>query len=223
MEHEQEQENQEAIRLIDSNNNPSSSTSSNQCLIYTILIMIIIFIIIEILQFCSNINVLIKNISIANELNVVGYFNQCIKYPLIFKQWYIIYSLSASISACGILLCLIFDMSLIFQKLAFTFIKFNYFMYGPLLCGLTSSALVYYDKTMIFCNIKANLSIVQFSPGLLTNTIVFFIISIVIILVIETYESFYYIVDSILNKPNANMLIRYLFWKGIHGREIPIV
>lgn len=206
------------------NNNNTNSSSSNYYLSFTILLVIIIFIIIEILELASNVTFLIKTASRANNDNVIGYFNQCIKYTFIFKIWFIIYSLSASISACVILICILIDISIdisiLFEKFAYTFIKLNYFMFGPLLCGLTAFALIYHNKTMMLCNnINSNLSYVQFSPGLLTNTLTFFILSIIITLAFEGYESFNYIVDSILNKPNASIVIHYLFWRRINGRE----
>lgn len=182
------------------------SQSSNHATIYILLFICSLFLSVdglELFRLIDEWNLLHKELSSIN-------FEKCVKYPLIAKTGYTVFSFLAAFSAFLISILICFDLELFVEKFSHSYIKMIYFIFGPYMLTIGLIALNYWDKILFNCdNIRYSRI---FSYSNLFNLIVCLSVSFIITVGMLIYEVIVIYMNSIQQRNNGSNFIRKSFW-----------
>lgn len=140
-------------------------------------------------------------------------FEECIRFELIMKSVFSFFSLFASFSAFLVTSLLIINTNFFIEKLSPSFLNCNYFIFGPGLLAFSLLGIFNIDSIMYSCdknNVDYNNKVFSFSNFI---AVVFcFIISLVLTVIIEFFNSVTIFIDSILRKSSGNAMLGNAFW-----------
>jgi hypothetical protein len=150
-------------------------------------------------------------------LFVIPLFEKCIKYELISKTIFAIFSLISALSAFFLSTFLLFAQNFFLEKILKTFLYVNYLVFGPLMLTLSLLGIDYWDEIVYVCE-KNNLTNKEFSMSNTTSIVGCFLISVFITLLVEFLESFNFLLDSILKRNSGSVIIGKFYWKVVFLR-----
>ena len=137
-------------------------------------------------------------------------FNECIKWDLITRTSFNIFSLISSISAFTLTFLIIFDANVFLEKILSTYLYFNYLVFGPIMLAFSIIALENWNFTILECDKK------NFHNKLLSYSNILcvsgtFMISFFISITISIYKTINLYIDSNLKRPEGSPLLRKIF------------
>jgi len=147
-------------------------------------------------------------------------FESCIKYELISRTIYEIFSCASGISLMVVCLFVIFSIDLFLEKFLEVFLYFNYLVFGPFLLMCCFLCMIYWKDVMYVCD-REDLN----SKVVSASNIISFIGALILSLIVTSFIGFYRIfilyVDSILRRPDGSYILRKIFWKVILNNRQP--
>lgn len=151
-------------------------------------------------------------------LFVIPMFEKCIKYELISKTIFAIFSLISALSAFFLSFVLLFAQNFFIEKFLKTFLYVNYIIFGPLMLSLSILGINYWDEIIYVCE-KNQLSNKELSVSNTTSIISCFLISVILTLLVQFFESFNFLLDSITKRDTGSIIIGNFFWKFVFLRS----
>ena len=139
-------------------------------------------------------------------------FSDCIKFNLLGKTAFAIFSFLASF--CLTLICFLFinNPDYFVEKIFRAYIKLTYNIFGPIMLCFSIIGLYYFNELCYVCYNKKDLSAKILSVSTCFSLLSSFIISLAITIVSEFYLALYFIVDSITNKPGGSRWVKKVFY-----------
>lgn len=140
-------------------------------------------------------------------------FEECIRFELIMKSVFSFFSLFASFSAFMVTGLLILNSDYFLEKLSPSFLNINYYVFGPIMFAFSSLGILNIDSIMYSCD-KNNVDYTNkvFSFSNFIAVVFCFIISLVLTVIIEFFNSVTIFIDSILRKSSGNAFLANVFW-----------
>ena len=196
------------------NNNNNENIFSSSITVKIILIIALTLITIDFIQIISTLNYL----QLSSEILSKEIFNSCVKYQKITDIFFSMFGMLSGISASIICLTIMINIDIFNEKFGFTFLYFNYMIFGPYLLISCLLAFYYFDQISFYCDSKNNkIKYINFS------TIFCLIFSVSFSLTITTiYTAFDNIENfslSIRYDRNGNYLLGKIFWYFISYRN----
>jgi len=139
-------------------------------------------------------------------------FESCIKYELISKTVFSIYSFIAAFSAFFLAFFLLCGQEFFLNKLRTTYLYINYIVFGPLMAALSILGICHWEQVVYVCD-KNNLYSKEVSVSNSITIIGCFLISVVITVIVEFFESINFLLDSILKRNTGSHIIGRFFWQ----------
>ena len=156
----------------------------------------------------NNITKLNNNTIFFSEL-----FDKCIKSELIIKTVFSLYSFFASFSAFTLTSFIYLDTNYFMNKLSGTYLKLNYYIFGPLLLTISIMGFINLHEVIYLCDKnKMDYNNKVFSLSNFLVIIFCFSLSFIFTILVEFFAIFTIIIDSILRKNSGNQYIGTLFW-----------
>jgi hypothetical protein len=147
-------------------------------------------------------------------LFILPMFDKCIKYELISKTIFALFSLVSALSAFFLSFFLLFFQSFFLQKFLDTFLFVNYIIFGPLMLILSLLGMHYWDEVAYVCE-KNNLKNKEISASNTMTIAGCFLISFILTLLVEFFTSFNFLLDSIMKREYGSPIIGKFFWKVV--------
>jgi hypothetical protein len=138
-------------------------------------------------------------------------FDSCLKWELITKTVFGIFSFGAAISAFILSLGLLINADKFVNKFLEAFLYFNWLFFGPYMLGFAILAICYWNNVVYVCD-KNNIDNKVITPATVFSIFSCLIISSIIVISKSAYEIILFIHDSITRKPDGNAMVRKVFW-----------
>jgi hypothetical protein len=192
---------------------------SNNFTLYLILIICSMFVALDTLElykFSENWNLSLKTFN-------TQMFDKCIKYQMLAKACFSVFSLFAALSSFVITFFMIISVDYFINKLLNAYVYINTLIFGPYMLGMTILGLFNWDKILFICDNtnKEELHDRFLSFTNLFNIIACFILSFILTLGVTIYKSLELYINSILRKDDGNYIIRKLFWWAVYKNRNP--
>lgn len=146
-------------------------------------------------------------------------FDQCIKYPMMARTGFTIFSFFAAFSSFLIALLLMIDVEFFIEKIAKAYIHMLYTCFGPYMLGAGIVGVYYWDKILYHCESESITDIDDmkkmtkvFSFSNLFNLSACITLALVITLGMIVYESVTNYVNSIVQREEGSQILRKSFW-----------
>ena len=140
-------------------------------------------------------------------------FSSCIKFNLLSKTAFGIFSFLASVSLTSLCFLFIYNPDYFVEKVFYTYIRINYQLFGPIMLCFSIIGLYYFSDICYVCYDKRNLNAKRFSVNNCFSLLMSFVISLSITLISEIYMSIFFIINSITNKPGGQKWVKRVFYK----------
>ena len=150
-------------------------------------------------------------------LFIIPMFDKCIKYELISKTIFAIFSLISALSAFSLSFFLLSFQRLFFDKLLKTYLFANYIFFGPLMLTLSLLGVHYWDEVVYVCE-KNELKMKELSASNTMSIVGCFLISVILTLLVEFFDSFNFLLDSIIKRDPGCAILGKFFWKVVFLR-----
>lgn len=187
---------------------------SNNLALYMMLIICVVLVTVDSIEIYR----LIKTWGIIDRIDPVV-FTSCFQNEFLIKTTFSIFSFLAAVSALSLIFFLIISVELFFDKLLFTYIYTNYFIFGPCMLGFSILGLIYWNDVVYVCD-KRFMMNKEFSIGNMFCLLGCFLLSLTISIGFSVYNTIGLYVDSILRREDGNKYIRQLFWWAVfRGRS----
>ncbi len=181
---------------------------SSRCSLLIFLVISGILTFINIIEFYNFLAYLNEETLISSPL-----FEQCIRFELILKTVFSFLSLFSSFSAFLLTSFLIINMNYFIEKLSTSFLKCNYYIFGPVLLAFSILAILNIENLVYSCDkSNTNCSNKLFSFSNLIAIILCFLISFILTILVEFFNCVTIFIDSILRKSIGNQLLGKFFW-----------
>lgn len=138
-------------------------------------------------------------------------FENCIKYELISKTIFSIYSFISAFSALSLTLFLLSSQEFFLGKFLKSYLFINYIFFGPMMAALSLLGIYHWEESVYVCD-KNNLNNKELSVSNSVTIIGCFLLSLLITIVVEFFESFNFLLDSILKRETGSQIIGKFFW-----------
>lgn len=138
-------------------------------------------------------------------------FESCIKFELISKTIFSFYSFFAAFSAFSVTLFLLSAQEFFFEKFKTTYFYINYIFFGPLMAALSILGIYHWEEIVYVCD-KNNLSIKEVSISNSVTIIGCFLMSVLITVIVQFFQSLNFLLDSILKRNSGSHIIGRFFW-----------
>ena len=179
---------------------------SSNVSIYLLLIISLILVTIDVLE----LNNLLYTWKKESQIKTI-IFEECIKFDLLSKTCFSIFSFFSAISASFLTFFLIFNTDVFLDKFLSTFLYFNYMVFGPIMFAFSILGLAHWNDVMYVCS-KGNFHNKLLSYSNIISVFGALLISCAITILISIYKTINLYVDSTQRKPEGSDLLRKLFW-----------
>jgi len=153
----------------------------------------------------------------TDSLFILPVFEKCIKYELITKTIFALFSLISALSAFHLSFFLLFWQSFFLEKFLDTFLFVNYIFFGPLLLSVSLLGVHFWDDVGYVCE-KNDLKIKEISASNTMTIFGCFLISVILTLLVEFFNSLNFVLDSIMKRNSGSPIIGKFFWKVVSFR-----
>ncbi len=192
-----------------------NQTSSNNVTVYLLFVLCILFVLMDGFELIK----LSKSWSDSKVVFNSTIFEQCIKFKMLARTGFSIFSFLESFSSLTVSLLLCVSVEFFIEKFAKTYIYLNSLIFGPYLLGCRIIGIWFWDKVLYSCEDESFEGGLSFTS--LFNLTVCILIGLVITFLLSLYESVEIYINSILQKQNSNWILRKCFWYVvIHLRSI---
>jgi hypothetical protein len=137
-------------------------------------------------------------------------FEKCYEYPLLSKTLFSCFSTAASVSALLLTIFMTMNFNYFIEKIASTYLYFNFLIFGPYMLAFSILGLYYYDKVFYMCD--KELKDKYFASEMVFNLTGCMGFSIIVTLCVTIYDMAIMYVNSILRKAEGSKLLSGLFW-----------
>jgi len=144
-------------------------------------------------------------------------FESCIKFELISKTIFSIYSFIAAFSSFSLTLFLLCAQDFFLGKFLKTYLHINYIFFGPYMVLLSILGIYHWEEVVYVCE-KSNLNFKEVSVSNSVTIIGCFLISALITVIVQFLESFNFLLDSILKRETGSLIIGRFFWQIASSR-----
>ena len=187
----------------------SSHNSSNFSL-FLILIVCTLFVSLdayELYKSCES-----WNVSIVLFDNM--YFENCVKFQMLSKIIFTIFSFLAALSSVIITSCILISIDFFISKLLKTYVQMNILIFGPYLLGLSLLGFFHWQEIFYVCeNVIINSQIKKnFSSTIFFNSVACFVISSILTVGFMVYNCFEIYANSITDRRDGNGILKKIFW-----------
>ena len=182
-------------------------------ILYLMLTVCIVLVVVDIIE-------ILKLQNIWNLKSTVDsqFYQTCIKPDLLVKTAFSSFSLLAAISACLLvgLMIISMDYFLLFHLNCLLYL--NYMVFGLYMLAMTIFGMFHWNDVAYICDTKTGKRI--YSIGNIFSLIGCFILSLIITLGVNIYETLELYSNSILRRDDGSDILRNLFWKTVfNGRN----
>jgi hypothetical protein len=177
---------------------------TNFFLVYLLLILSAFFLILDGYEF-------IKLLNIWDFTKTLYHYPDCLRYRLLAKTAFSLFSIFASLSSLTIIIFMIIGFELFVEKIFSTYIHFNFLIFGPYMLALSSLGIYYSDQFLYNCDLNG----VATSHDMMVSLVGCFLFSLVITVCVLLYDTVNCYIESILRRRDGNKLITCLFWKTV--------
>jgi len=141
-------------------------------------------------------------------------FEDCLKWQLITKSCFTLFSFFSAFSSFVICICLVAEPKYFVNKLLPTYMYYNYFIFGPIMLALCICGIVNWDNIANVCRLDQDNAFDRvFSFNNVLTLITCLIISLVITLLVVATKTVCLYVDSLTNGPDGVSFIRKIvYW-----------
>jgi hypothetical protein len=182
-------------------------------ILYLMLIVCLILVIVDIIEILKLQN--IWNLKASFELD---FYQKCIKPDLLVKTAFSCFSLLAAISACLLVFLMICAMDYFANYFFHSFFYLNYLVFGLYMLGMSIFGMIHWNDVAYSCDASSGEKI--YSIGNIFSLIGCFILSLIITLGVNIYETLELYSNSILRRDDGSDILRNLFWKTVfNGRN----
>lgn len=145
-------------------------------------------------------------------------FERCIKYELISKTVFSCFSFIAAFSALVLTVFLLFGQQYFIQKVLKNYLLINYTFFGPLMLGVSSLGVYYWNDLVYVCD-KNNLNNKELSASNSITIAGCFLISLILTLIFQFMLSLKILLNSILRRRNRSNIIGKFFWYIVYKQS----
>jgi len=183
--------------------------SSSTCTLYLMLFISIILVAVDTLEVYHLV------IAWGGEMKIQGpLFETCLKWELMTRTSFCIFSLASAISAMILTFLLTSNPDYFIEKLLSTYLYFNYLVFGPILLGFCLLGIMNWGNVMYSCDRK------NIGNKILNVTNIFsifcaFLLGIGVTVLISVYKTVNLYIDSTARKPEGSDLLRKVFWWAV--------
>jgi hypothetical protein len=173
--------------------------------IYVLLFISAMFLFVDIFEFYR----IITQWKEALKINPIT-FEKCYEYPLLVNTLFSFFSTAASVSALSLTIFMTVNFSYFIEKIASTFLYFNFLIFGPYMLAFSVIGLYYYDKVFYTCD--KDLNGLHFNTEMVFNLSGCMGFSIIVTLCVAIYECAVLYINSILRKAEGSKMLSNMFW-----------
>jgi hypothetical protein len=138
-------------------------------------------------------------------------FEGCIKYELITKTCFSIFSFLAPLCVCFLIFFILLSSNWVIDKLLPCFLYFIYLIFGPYMLGCCIIGFYNWSEVVYICD-KQNNGNKIFSQAVCFTLIICVLVSLSLTLMVSIYETVSLYTGSVMRKPNGSAIIRKTFW-----------
>lgn len=138
-------------------------------------------------------------------------FDSCVKFPLLAKTIFSIFSFLVAFSAFIMTFFMAISIDFFADKIITTFLYFNYLIFGPYMLAFSVLGIYYFDKTMYMCD-KYNTNLKVLNVPSVLNLSGCMCLALVITLSMMVYQSLNKYIGSILRRSDGNVILRSALW-----------
>jgi len=190
----------------------SDCSISNNFSLYLFLIISLILVSVDILGIY---HIVLTWKASINASTVV--FETCLKWQLISKTCFAVFSSLAAISSLVLCGFLIINMEFFTDKMLNTFLYYNYLIFGPYMLGFCILGLIFWNETSYVCS-KHNINYKFFSTSNAFSLVFSLVVSIIITIGVAVYKAINLFIDSMLQKPDGYDFIRkWVLWIALRS------
>jgi len=147
-------------------------------------------------------------------------FETCLKWQLITRSCFAVFSSLAALSSLVLCTCLIIDTEIFTEKILSTYLYYNYMIFGPYMLGFCILGLIFWSDVSYSCS-RQNTNYKFFSSSNAFSLIFSLVISVIITIGVAVYKAMNLYIDSMLQKPDGYSFIRKLvFWIALRTSNI---
>ena len=182
-------------------------------ILYLMLTVCIVLVIVDIIE-------ILKLQNIWNLKSTVDsqFYQTCIKPDLLVKTAFSCFSLLAAISASLLVGLMIISMDFFLLFHLNSLLYLNYMVFGLYMLAMTIFGMFHWNDVAYICDTKTGKRI--YSIGNIFSLIGCFILSLIITLGVNIYETLELYSNSILRRDDGSDILRNLFWKTVfNGRN----
>jgi hypothetical protein len=176
---------------------------TNFFLVYLLLILSAFFLILDGYEFMRLLN-------LWDFTKVLINYPDCLRYRLIAKIVFSLFSIFASLSSLIIIIFMIVGFEYFAEKIFSTYIYFNSLIFGPYMLSMSIYGLYYVDDFIYNCD-----GFSDKSHDMMISLMSSFIFSLIITVCVLLYDTINCYVESILRRRDGNKVITYLFWRTV--------
>lgn len=176
---------------------------------FSVIVMVMITLVLLTINIIEMLN-LITSWTKAMSGNIL-YFNQCLKYPLILKTFFTVFSALSTISILFITLGFLINAMYFLRKIWKSFLHYTLFLFGPLLTIFCIIVFCNFDNFVYSCQVRLKIEYVfNFSHAF--SVILCFIIGIVVWIAHSLYETLVIYSNSLTRHEEGSTLLRKAFY-----------
>ncbi len=138
-------------------------------------------------------------------------FEKCIKFQLISKTIFSVFSFVSALSSFFLTLLLLTAQNFFLKKLLKAYLYLNYYFFGPLMMGLSLLGIYNWEHVVYICN-KNDLNKKDLIISNSVTVISCFLVSVFLTVLVEFFEAFYFLLDSILKRNSGSHILGKFFW-----------
>ena len=188
---------------------------SNSFSLYLFLIISVILLSVD----CLGLYHIIINWQQSIELPV-ALFESCIKWQLITRTCFAVFSSLAALSSLILCASLIVNLEIFTEKILSTFLYYNYIIFGPYMLGFCILGLLFWENVSYVCS-KHNPDTKFFNSANAFSLIFSLVVSGLITLAVACYKAMNLYIDSILQKPDGLPMIRKMvYWIALRTTSV---
>ena len=182
-------------------------------ILYLMLTVCIVLVIVDIIEILK-----LQNIWNLKSTVDTKFYQTCIKPDLLVKTAFSCFSLLAAISASLLVGLMIISMDFFLLFHLNSLLYLNYMVFGLYMLAMTIFGMFHWNDVAYICDTKTGKRI--YSIGNIFSLIGCFILSLIITLGVNIYETLELYSNSILRRDDGSDILRNLFWKTVfNGRN----
>ncbi len=145
-------------------------------------------------------------------------FNTCVKYPLITKSVFSVFSIFTALAITFLSTMLLISFTYFINKLLKPYVKVLCFIFGPLMLGFSIMGFIYWNDVVYLCDGVGNEKVISISNVI--SIIICFVISVIASFGFGLYEVVIFNIQSILCKDGGSEYVSKWFWSSINKRRV---